>query len=250
MLPVRTVCLNVWVYSVYLAASAALIPILTGLVLLSAAFLPRGRVVRLARSCIQVYGRACLVIPLGMIRIRFEGRPGLRPDEPFIVVCNHRSMLEPFLVALLPIGPLVQVAKSWPFRIPVLGLAMRLAGYLDINGMARDEFFSRAEEVLRGGMSVVFFPEGTRSNGTKMGKFHGAAFHLFFRTRVPIVPVCISGDEKIVRRGSLLLHPGEIRVRVLPALRRDDLDGLSPYTVKSRVWNAMDRELAAMDAGG
>ena len=80
------------------------------------------------------------------------------------------------------------------------------AGYLNINIMAPELFFEKALQLLRDGVSIIFFPEGTRSAGREMGHFHGAAFKLALQSRAPIVPLCISGNENIPPRGSLLLE--------------------------------------------
>jgi 1-acyl-sn-glycerol-3-phosphate acyltransferase len=183
-----------------------------------------------------------------MIRVEFADRAGLKRAAPYIFVCNHRSMLDAYFMSMFPIAQGIQVANTWPFRIPVLGFYARMAGYLDINSMPPEEFFSAASRFLADGIPVIFFPEGTRSRGREMGNFHGAAFELFRRTRVPIIPVCITGNETVMPKGAVLLEPGVVRIRILPAVRYEDHEGSNVYVVKNRVRRIMQAELARLDA--
>ena len=106
----------------------------------------------------------------------------------------------------------VQIVNVWPFRIPVLGLYAKFSGYLNIRMMSQEEFLAQATKLLVDGVSIIFFPEGTRSASRTMGSFHGAAFRLALESKAAVVPLCITGNENIPPKGSLLLRPGTIRV--------------------------------------
>jgi 1-acyl-sn-glycerol-3-phosphate acyltransferase len=141
----------------------------------------------------------------------------------------------------------IQIVNSWPFRIPVLGFYARLSGYLNINNMQSQVFFEKASGLLKEKVSIAFFPEGTRSGSRKVGNFHGAAFRLALMSKIPIVPLCISGNENIPPKGSLLLHPGIIRVRRLPAIGWDEYKDLSVFTLKNMVRERIVLELDRME---
>ena len=251
-MPVRLVCLNVTFYPLFLICSLVVIPVLAGYVALVALFGSRRRTLRQLRRAIGWYGTVVLHLSWPWIRIRTEDRRGHGAVGSAVYVCNHRSMSDPFLMACLywmvESIEVVQVVNIWPFRIPVLGRMARLAGYLSVNEMEAEDFFRKSAEYLENGISIACFPEGTRSGGREMGQFHGSAFRLALRTGRPIVPVCIVGNERIPARGSLILRPGTIRLRLLPALTRDDYGDVTPFQLKNRVWELIADETAKMDA--
>ena len=113
--------------------------------------------------------------------------------------------------------------------------------------MSPGQFTEKATRLLNEGVSIIFFPEGTRSASLKMGSFHGAAFRLALASKASVVPLCISGNENIPPKGSLLMRPGTIRVRRLPAIPWDEYKDLTAFAFKNRVWRIIDRELAAME---
>lgn len=245
----KRILINVWFYFAFLVVSMLIIP---SLVLGVAATRPFGDirlVMRRFRMAIHRYGRIVIRLPWPWVKVRLENPDNAPPPGPYIFVCNHRSSSDPFLMAALPAMEIVQVVNVWPFRIPVLGFFARMAGYLNINRMGADAFFRKAKQLLEEGVSIVFFPEGTRSGSREMGPFHGAAFRLFLDTGLPLVPVCISGNERIPPKGSLLLEEGTVRLRILPPVRRDSAPDATPFSVKSRIRTMLQDELNRMEEG-
>lgn len=238
--------LNVVFYPLFFLFSLIGIPCLTVGVAVLALFVTHRRAMRRFRRAISFYGRGVLWLGFPLVRVRYENGGQEEGEGPFVFVCNHRSASDPFLMALLP-HECVQVVNVWPFRLPVLGPMARWAGYLSVNEMSPERFKSRALELLAAGVCVIAFPEGTRSGGREMGAFHGAVFRMALEARAPIVPLCISGNERIPPRGSAWLEPGCIRVRRLPALAWDEYHALSPFQLKNRVRSVMAAELAAME---
>ncbi|MBV5336708.1 MAG: 1-acyl-sn-glycerol-3-phosphate acyltransferase [Deltaproteobacteria bacterium] len=131
----------------------------------------------------------------------------------------------------------------------MLGFYAKLSGYLNIRMMLPEQFVQKASELLKDRVSIVFFPEGTRSPGKKMGSFHGSAFRLALQTKAAIIPLCISGSETVMPKGSSLLHPGTITVRRLPAISWEEYQDLTAFALKNRVWKIIDHELSAMENG-
>lgn len=232
---VASIALTIWFYALFLAVSAIAIPLLALSVVVCAPFLSHRRAMRLFRDRIKTYGRTVLALPRPFVRISYEttGAEAI-PPLPCIYVCNHRSASDPFLLAFPP-GEIVQVVNVWPFRLPVLGKFARWAGYLSIREMEPESFFDAAEKLLREGVSLGVFPEGTRSPSGKIGTFHGAAFRLALKTRTPIVPICLLGSEDKPRKGSPWISPGRIRVLRLPALQPEAFERDTPFRLKNRV---------------
>jgi 1-acyl-sn-glycerol-3-phosphate acyltransferase len=105
----------------------------------------------------------------------------------------------------------------------------------------------KAGRLLNRGVSVIFFPEGTRSVANKMGSFHSAAFRLALAGEVAIIPLCICGNERVMPKGSSLLSPGMIRVRQLPPVPYETFAGMTPFALKKMIWTIIDKELEVME---
>jgi 1-acyl-sn-glycerol-3-phosphate acyltransferase len=82
-----------------------------------------------------------------------------------------------------------------------------------------------------------------------MGSFHGAAFRLALESKAAVVPLCVSGNENIPPKGSLMLRPGTVRVRRLPSITWEEYRDLNAFAFKNRVWHLIDAELKAMEDG-
>lgn len=240
--------LTFYLYSLFLFISGLVTPILTGAVAALAAITPRRRNMKRFRRSISWYGKIITAAAYPFIKVRYEDHAGKGSEGPFIFVCNHQSASDPFLMSALP-HECVQTVNIWPFRIPVLGLYARLAGYLNIRMMAHEQFIEKASILLKQGVSIIFFPEGTRSTTGRMGSFHGAAFRLALASKAPVVPLCIFGNENIPPKGSLMLRPGTIKVRRLPAITWDEYKDLTAFAFKNRVWHIIDDQLKEMERG-
>lgn len=253
MRALKILYLNLSFYAAFLAVSGIVIPAMTAGVVLISALRGRRVLMRNFRNAIIVYGK--IVTRLGYPLASFElqdrtGLPDLVSGGPYLFICNHRSSSDPFLVSVLPVRcELVQVVNQWPFRLPVLGFFATLAGYLNVNAMPFERFKGLAMKLIADRVSIVFFPEGTRSGGTHMNQFHSSAFKLFLESGTPIIPMCISGNQDIPHKGTLKLMPGRVRVRLLPPLRREDFGpDANAFKVKTAVRAMMERELREMDS--
>lgn len=245
------VCWNLFFYLLLVLFTLVSVPVLTLLLVVLAPVASRRAHRRLLRRAICWYGWVIIqALPRPMVRVRTEGyRPG--PEAgPHVVICNHRSASDPFLMAALPVGEFVQVVNRWPMHLPVWGIVARLAGYLSIREMPVEAFLERAANLLREGVSIVAFPEGTRAAGYELGPFHGTAFRLCLQEHAPILPVCISGNERTPPRGARLLQPAEIVLRVLPPMRWEQYGHLSPFQLKNAVRKVLSDELAKMEGRG
>ncbi len=245
---VKIYCLSLYYYFFYIVYTLVYIPVVT--LVLGPYIIFRSSRYRFKRfrRAISWYGKGTMLIPFPFIRLVYENNVNDGTGEPYIYVCNHRSASDPYLLCVLP-DEAVQVVNIWPFSIPVLGFFARKAGYLNIRMMTPDDFSERAVRLLREGVSIIFFPEGTRSPDKKMGSFHGSAFRLALKSKFPIVPMCISGSEIAMPKGSPLLSPGTIRIRRLPAITWDEYKEMTVFALKGRVRDMMSSELLLMEGG-
>ena len=241
------IILNIYFYVGFLVCSIIVIPALTAFVFFLSLFLTERTVMRRFRRAISWYGKCMTLIPFPFIKIRYENHGGNNADGSFVFVCNHRATTDAFLMSVLP-HEAVQVVNLWPFKIPVLGYFARLAGYLNIRMMSHELFLEKALKLLNEKVSIIFFPEGTRSGKKEMGSFHGSAFRLALQSKATIVPLCIVGNENTPPKGSWLMRPGLIRVRRLPAIQWHEYKGMNVFSLKNSVREIINNELAVMES--
>ena len=201
----------------------------------------------LVRRTISHYGAATLRCGWPLIRVSYvDHSPADKP--PFVFVSNHRSASDAYIMACLPFE-CIQVLNNWPAKIPIFGTIANIAGYLTVRKMPFDEFEMKGSKLLAEGVSVIAFPEGTRSGSRRMGMFHGSALRLAQHAGANIAPLAISGNENIPKRGSMLLHPGHIVITKLPVVTKEDYKDLSAYKLKTLVREQIQRELDTQATG-
>jgi len=242
----QIVCLNAVFWPLYIAVTAAFslaaVPYVT---LFALCRRDRRRTLRLIRMAIRHYGAAVLKCGWPLVRVKYvDHAPQDAP--PFVVAANHRSASDGYLMACLPYE-CIQVVNVWPFRIPWLGTVAKIAQYLSVREMPFEEFLSKGSNLLSQGVCVISFPEGTRSASRAVRSFHGSAFRLAQRARVPVVPMAIAGSEEIPRRGTLVLRPGRIWVHKLPAITPGDYKDLSPFQLKTLVRQKIETHLRRVE---
>lgn len=245
----KLVCLNTIQYMIYLVYMLLSVPTATFYVMAMAPFSTHRSSVKRVRRLIEFWGMGLSFLTLPFVRVCYKSSSKNDKRKPCIYVCNHRSFLDAFLVA----HPCwrhesVQVVNIWPFRIPVIGAIAKIAGYLNVNSMPFEKFSLIAKKMIGEGVSIVSFPEGTRSKDKTMGPFHSSMFRIALQARCLIVPICISGNETVLRRGNIMLRPGLIKINELPALQWEEYKNMTPVQLKNKVRKTIIMELSAMDA--
>ncbi len=234
MRTLATIIQNLWFWPLFVFASGVYIGLVGLFMLAVCPFESKRRMERRLRRAISGYGRLIVGCAWPFVRVEYRDLAVGDTDNPVIFICNHRSLIDAFMLAYLPIEG-VQITKAWPIRLPVLGGLARLAGYMSVTDLELDELFRRAGSLLDQKVCLGAFPEGTRSDGREMGQFGSAIFRLAKERRATLVPFAISGSERVAVRGSWWLRPGSIRVDKLPALRWVDYRDLSVFKLKNRV---------------
>ena len=152
------------------------------------------------------------------IKLTVEGLEHVSERRSYLYVSNHSSALDILVLQISLPHPLLFMAKKELFRIPIFGWAMAVVGEVPIDrahpGRARASV-ERAKNVLTSGMaSLIAFPEGTRTRTGELGPFKLGAFSLAIKAQVPIVPVCIRGTFESLPKGTLLIRPTRVTVRI------------------------------------
>lgn len=157
----------------------------------------------------------CAIAP---IRVRIQGRQNYNPKSSYVLVANHKSMVDiPVLHGFT--GLIIKwVMKAELQKIPVFGTACTFLGciYVDrSNGQSAMESIEAAKNKLSDKASVLFFAEGTRSKG-KLLPFKKGAFVFAMTSGLPVLPVTIKNSEYILPSDTLDLMPGTVDLIIHP----------------------------------
>ena len=204
---------SVLVWASYVLIVVAWTPLVLGFRLLTFPFdRNRRRVGRLFHQSAVLAGS---LTPFWTFRI--EGTHLLDPSRPYVFVANHSSFTDIFLVVRLP-WEMKWLSKKSIFSIPLLGWQMRVAGDVPIvrgDKASAREAMARMRKHLDNGVSVILFPEGTRSADGTLGQFRDGAFRLAIEAGVEVVPLAIVGATSALPKRSVVFRPSTARLRVL-----------------------------------
>jgi 1-acyl-sn-glycerol-3-phosphate acyltransferase len=150
-------------------------------------------------------------------RFRYSGTLPKDPRRPFVVVSNHESFSDILLISHLP-WEMKWLSKAELFRIPIMGWMMWLVGDIPVKrgfGPSAVEALARCRASLANRVSVMIFPEGTRSKTAELLPFKDGAFRLAIEAGVPILPLAVSGTSTALRKHDWRFGKSVAEVRVL-----------------------------------
>jgi 1-acyl-sn-glycerol-3-phosphate acyltransferase len=158
---------------------------------------------------------AKILLCISGVKADVTGEDNLVTGGPQIVMANHQSSFDIFLaLAYIPLQ-FRWIAKKELFGVPLFGLAMKKAGYIEIDRRNREsamKSLDEAAEKVRNGKSLMTFPEGTRSRDGSVGPFKKGLFYLAIQSGVPIIPVSIIGSGEIMPKRSLKIIPKKVKI--------------------------------------
>jgi 1-acyl-sn-glycerol-3-phosphate acyltransferase len=170
---------------------------------------------------------------------RFE-TSGVRicdPRHPYVAVSNHESYADIFLISHLP-WEMKWLAKIEIVKIPVMGWMMRMAGDVPIVRGDREsgvQALAACRDRLAKRVSVMIFPEGTRSPTTDMLPFKDGAFRIAVETGTPILPIAVAGTRSAMAKGSFAFRPAHAVCRVLEPIPTTGLTEADVPALRDRV---------------
>jgi 1-acyl-sn-glycerol-3-phosphate acyltransferase len=224
---------SVWIWLTTAVVALLWLPLLAVIFVFTAPFDPgRYRVGRWFRR-----GAMAAVALNPLWRFTTSGYVPPNPRLPFVAVSNHESLADIFLISHLP-WEMKWLSKDAIFKIPVMGWMMRMAGDVSVT---RSERSSRAEALeqcrdrLARKVSVMIFPEGTRSRTGDLLPFKDGAFRMAVELGVPILPMAVAGTRGAMGKGSLVFGRARAEVRVLEPIPTQGLSQADVPALRERV---------------
>lgn len=174
-----------------------------------------------------------LILCIAGISVKTAGLNHIDPDRRYVFMVNHQSNVDiPVLINSLSQFQLRWIAKKELLWVPFFGWAMWASKHITIdrtNPLDAVKSLQRAKERIAAGISVVVFPEGTRSQDGKLLRFKKGGFLLAVQTGTAIVPVTINGSGALLPSGAWRLRPGTIEVTLGQAIT---VDGYQPGNLR------------------
>lgn len=159
--------------------------------------------------------------------ISIEGRTDLDIRHPYVVVSNHLSNADIPVISNLP-WEMKWIGKKELFDLPVVGWMLKLAGDIPVDrskGKNKLSVFKRSSFYLARDVSVMFFPEGTRSRRGKVNRFAPGAFDLAIREGIPLLPLVVDGTQECLPKKNWRFHPNVyVKLKVLDPIETKGME--------------------------
>jgi len=196
-----------------------------------------------AHWCARTWSR--FILATTGVHVDVSGLEQLDPRGTYVFAANHQSIYDiPILFWSLP-HQLRIIAKESLGKFPVIGWHLRRTGHMlvDRSKPDRAKIFSWAGRLTTNGLSLILFPEGTRSLDGRVGKFKAGTFFLALDANLRVVPLSIVGSRHVMLKGRLTTYPGRVRLVVHPPI---DTTGMSSRD--ARQFAERVRQIIAPDA--
>jgi 1-acyl-sn-glycerol-3-phosphate acyltransferase len=188
-----------------------------------------------AHWCARTWSR--LILATTGVEVDVEGLERLAPGRTYVFVSNHQSIYDiPILFWSLPYQLRI-IAKESLGRFPFLGWHLRRTGHMLVDRRRPDRarIFAWAERLTAQGLSLIVFPEGTRSRDGQVSRFKGGSFLLALQAGLPIVPLSVVGSRHVMLKGRLATYPGRVRLVVHEPIDTTGLADADPKAFGERV---------------
>ena len=167
-----------------------------------------------AHGCARAW--SWLILATTGVEVSVRGLERLVPGKTYVFVANHQSIYDiPCLFWSIPFQLRI-IAKDSLGRFPVLGAHLKRTGHLLVDRRKPDRasVFDWASRLTSNGLSLIIFPEGTRSRDGFMGKFKGGSIMLAIQAGLPLVPISVVGSRHVMKKGELTTRPGHVTLVV------------------------------------
>jgi 1-acyl-sn-glycerol-3-phosphate acyltransferase len=179
-------------------------------------------------------------------QIKIENREKLKNNKTYVIISNHQSMLD-ILVLFRLFAHFRWVSKTEIFKIPVVGWIMTLNNYIKVKRGDKKsvmKMLEKSKKVVASGISILIFPEGTRSRNGNLQQFKDGAFILAADTRTGILPVLINAvSGNLTTKGIFIINRLAIKVRILDEIPYSSFKNSDISEIKARIHGIMSAEL-------
>ena len=186
------------------------------------------------------------LVRLAGVQVELAGEDLARLPQPCVFLANHVSNVDPpVLFGQLP--RIAIMAKASIFRLPLLGYAIRMGGFIPVErgrAESRKKALEEGIDRLRSGLSLLIFPEGTRSPDGALLPFRPGPFTMAIETQTPIVPITITGTREIMPKGKFTIRPGRARAFFHPPVPTTGLTAADRGELIERVRAVIESGLA------
>ncbi len=172
-----------------------------------------------------------------LMSIKTYGREKVDKNQSYVVVANHQSLLDIYVVYGYSGIDFKWVMKKELRSIPIFGLACEMMGHIIVdrsNTKAALESINRARARIRDGISVVFFAEGTRSRDGEVEQFKKGAFRFALELGLPILPISIHNTCRILPSDTRDWYPGEVKLKFHDPISTEGLDSTDILSLRDR----------------
>jgi 1-acyl-sn-glycerol-3-phosphate acyltransferase len=201
-----------------------------------------------AHRCARAW--SWLILKTTGVRVRVEGLERITPGTTYVFVSNHQSIYDiPVIFASLPYQLRI-IAKASLARFPVLGWHLRRGGHLFVDRKNPDEnrILDRWRALVKDGLSLIIFAEGTRSFDGRVGRFKAGSFLLALEAGLPIVPLAVVGTRHVMQKGRLRTEPGDVQLIVHAPIIPPRLEAPGVRDAKALATQVHDIVAAAVNA--
>lgn len=184
---------------------------------------------------------------LYLIRISVEGREYLNKDQSYIFLANHQGYADIVLLYGYLGHPYKWMMKEYLRKAPFIGLACEKSKQIYV-GDSRASIAAAIEmsrQTLRNSMSMMIFPEGTRSYDGKLAPFKRGAFMLANEIGLPMVPITINGSYDVWSRNEKWMHPGKMTITIHKPISPEECKGKSTAVIMDEMWNIINSDIRA-----
>lgn len=151
------------------------------------------------------------------ISLSIKENPGIDKDRPYLIMGNHQSLFDLFVIpAAIPFC-FVGIQAAEHFKYPFIGNLFKKWGNIPIdrfNLKRAIKSLNQAKKTFECGMSIGVLPEGHRTRTGEMGPFKKGPFHLAKEVKADILPIGINGLYKYNPKGSFIITPGKVTVKL------------------------------------
>ena len=167
-----------------------------------------------AHGCARAW--SWLILATTGVEVTVQGLERVTPGKTYVFVANHQSIYDiPCLFWNIPFQLRI-IAKESLGRFPMLGPHLKRTGHMLVDRSRPDRagIFDWANRLTSNGLSLIVFPEGTRSRDGYMNKFKGGSIMLAMQAGLPIVPISVVGSRHVMKKGELTTRPGHVTLIV------------------------------------